>query len=97
MDWRHARLYERQAYIEAAIREKKKKQLVFKTRVNAECFGKGVNKALKKLLVEELIEEHIAAVIDPCWHGARVFNLKPFRLEEGRKSRAVRGSSSNAA
>ena len=61
---------------------KKRKQLVVKTSVNASYFGKGANKVVKRLLIEEILEEHIAHVIPPEWHGARWFTLKVFRLAD---------------
>ena len=53
------------------------KQGFMKVRVNEKYHGRGACKALRRVLVQELIDEHLLMEIPPTWRRAKIYAVLP--------------------
>ena len=48
-------------------------------RVDAECFGRGTDRTIRRIMLHEFIEEHLVNYVDPYWFGGHVYTILPRR------------------
>ena len=59
---------------------KRGEQRVVKLRVNPASFGRHTSRTLRRVLLQEIIDEQLPALVGPNWHGARVYTILPIQL-----------------
>ena len=55
------------------------RQRIVKLDVNVLYFGRGVQRSVRRVQIEELIEEHLPHETDGSWYGGRVRSILPPR------------------